>query len=855
MSVEFPDLCQHIDAIARKLLGEPNRELSTRDQLRYGHRGSLAIEIAGRERGQWYDHEAGVGGGPWELLREKLGLDPRQSFEWLERELGIRRCDKPKPNGKTTNFGSRIVKIYDYLDESRALLFQVVRFEPKTFRQRRRDGNGGWIWSVKGVRQVPYRLPDLIAASPEKKVFIFEGEKDVDRAASLGLIATCNAGGAAKANSKSKPRSKWRPELNPFFAARDVVVIPDNDAAGRDHARAVANNLVPVAAGVRILDLKDLPPKGDFSDWLDAGGTCDELERLSSETPLFKPIEARESNAQDASAGRGGDDAGKRPKQADVLIELAAEAEPFHDRHKLGFVDIFVSDHWETWPLRSKTFKRWLGYCFFKRIHGAPGSEAMQSAIGIIEARAQFEAGERTVYVRVGEHSGKIYVDLADEKWCAIEIDADGWRVIARPPVSFRRAAGMLPLPTPVRGGSLAELHLLINVQDDQDIVMIIAWLLTALRGRGPYPVLALTGESGSAKSMLATLLRALVDPNTAPLRTLPRDERDLFIAANNGHVIAIDNVSTLPPWLSDALCRLSTGGGFATRQLYSDADEVLLDAMRPIILTGIEDVVTRGDLADRLIRVHLDPIPEENRRPEDEIRAQLEAARPRILGMLLDAMVHGLRHLGMTRLDRLPRMADFALWVTACEEALWSPGTFGRAYGANRAEMDRTVIEANAVATAVQSLMMRRASWDGTAGTLLSALAEIAGESASKAKTWPNTPRALSGRLRRAAPNLRRVGINVIFGDRQTRERPIRITADRRDILPSQPSPSSSGKGINGAGDDGRVSDVSMDDGSRVRTVMRDQAKSQAHDSRDGDDGRLQPCSGGDQETGVWTL
>jgi hypothetical protein len=163
----------------------------------------------------------------------------------------------------------------------------------------------------------------------------------------------------------------------------------------------------------------------------------------------------------------------------------------------------------------------------------------------------------------------------------------------------------------------------------------------------------------------------------------------------------------------SDTLCRLSTGGGFATRQLYTDSDEVLLDAMRPIVLTGIEDVVTRGDLADRSIPVRLDPIPEERRRSEREIWAQFEAARPRILGALLDAMAHGLRHLATTRLDRLPRMADFAVWVTACEGAVWKPGIFLSAHSTNRAEMDETVIEADAVATAVRSLMAARATLD----------------------------------------------------------------------------------------------------------------------------------------------
>jgi hypothetical protein len=549
------------------------------------------------------------------------------------------------------------------------------------------------------------------------------------------------------------------------------------------------------------------------------------------------------------------EDVTKRSKQADVVIELAAEATLFHTPDGTGYADLMVAGHRESWPIRSKGFRRWLAHRYYERTRGAPNNDAMQSALGIIEARAHFDAPERTAHVRVAELDRKLYLDLADAEWRVVEIDADGWRIISDPPVRFRRAAGMLPLPAPARGGWLAELRQLINVRDEQDVVLITAWLLAVLRDRGPYPVLALTGEQGSAKSSLAALLRSLVDPNTAPLRTLPRTDRDLFIAATNGHVIAIDNVSALPSWLSDTLCRLATGGGFATRQLYTDQDEVLLDVMRPIVLTGIEDVVTRGDLADRSILVRLDPIFEEQRRPEREICAQFEATRPRILGALLDAMAHGLRHLPTTRLDRLPRMADFAVWVTACEGALWEPGTFLNAYGTNRAEMDETVIESDTVAIAVRSLTADRSIWTGTAQDLLAALIEILGELTAKAKTWPRTPRALSGRLRRAAPNLRRVGISIVFGQRQAKERPITITADRRGIRPSRPSSPSSAKRIAGVGDDGRLTDDGKDANTVIETVMRNPAKPAVNDGRDGNDGRMHPFSGADQEAAEWTL
>jgi hypothetical protein len=499
-------------------------------------------------------------------------------------------------------------------------------------------------------------------------------------------------------------------------------------------------------------------------------------------------------------AEEGDGTGGRGPKQADILIGLAYTVELFHAPDGTGFADVDISGHRETWPIRAKGFRRWLTHRFFDATQGAPSSEALQSALNVIEARAHFDAPERVVHIRVGEMNSKLYLDLCDETWRAIEIDITGWRVIDTPPVRFRRAVGMQPLPMPVPGGSIETLRSFLNVQTDTDFVLVVAWALASLRNRGPYPVIVLSGEQGSAKSTFSAILRALLDPNTAPLRALPREDRDLFIAASNGHVLAFDNVSGLPVWISDTLCRLATGGGFAVRQLYTDQDEVLFDATRPVILNGIEDIVTRPDLADRAVFLTLEPIPEERRRPETELWAAFEADRPRIIGVLLDAVVEGLKRLPETHLPKLPRMADFALWVTACETALWPAGTFWSAYRGNRDEAEEGVIDADPIAAAVRVVMATRTQWTGTASDLLGALTEMVGERVAKSKAWPDSPRALAGRLRRAATFLRRVGIEMSF-DREGRSRTriIRITSssnypalEQTGTEPSTPAASS---------------------------------------------------------------
>jgi hypothetical protein len=450
-----------------------------------------------------------------------------------------------------------------------------------------------------------------------------------------------------------------------------------------------------------------------------------------------------------------------------MLLSLPAAGDLFHTPVGTAFADLLVDGHRQTWPIRSKRFRAWLKRRYYRQTGAALSAAAIRSTLDLLEARAQFDGPGRSVHVRVAEHAGCIYLDLADECWRAVEIGPDGWRVIGSPPVRFLRPPGMLPLPIPQLGGSMQALLPLLNITTHEDLVLIVMWLLAALRARGPYPVLALSGEQGSAKTVLAKLLKALIDPNVAPVRSLAREERDLMIAANHNHLLAFDNLSELPVALSDAFCRLASGGSFAIRQLYTDDDEVLFQAARPILLNSIEDVIRRPDLADRAIFLMLSPIAERRRHPEEELWREFEIARPRILGALLDGAAHGLRNLPRIRLQKLPRMADFALWATACEGAFWPAGTFLRAYEANRRAAVESVLDKDPVAACIQEIMAGRKMWTGTASDLLRAGAELAGNGGVSWRSagWPSNPRLLAGRLRRAQTFLRALGIEIAFG------------------------------------------------------------------------------------------
>jgi hypothetical protein len=221
----------------------------------------------------------------------------------------------------------------------------------------------------------------------------------------------------------------------------------------------------------------------------------------------LKKAGCRVTALDDAIAEESGEVRGSGPTQADILIDLAQTAELFHAPDGTGFADLDINGHRETWPIRAKGFRRWLARRFFEATGSAPSSEALQSALNVIEAKAHFDAPERTVHVRVGGLDGKLYLDLADHTWRALEVDATGWRVIDNPPVRFRRAAGMKALPAPVSGGSVTTLRSFLNVKTDGDFVLVVAWALAVLRNRGPYPGDRAVGRAGLGQ------IHLLVDP------------------------------------------------------------------------------------------------------------------------------------------------------------------------------------------------------------------------------------------------------------------------------------------------------------------------------------------------------
>jgi hypothetical protein len=470
--------------------------------------------------------------------------------------------------------------------------------------------------------------------------------------------------------------------------------------------------------------------------------------------------------------------------QASLIVELALAAddiELFRTSTHDGYVRLPSDGHLEVWPIRSSAFRRWLSRLYFVREAGAPGGQALTDALAVLEGLALFDGFEHEVHLRLAGHEGDIYLDLADADWRAVRISADGWEIVVDPPVRFRRARGMLPLPDPVAGGSVEELRRFANVGAD-DWPLLIGWIVGAFRPRGPYAVLLVHGEQGSAKSTLVRIARALLDPNEAPVRREPRNGQDLIVAARNGLVLAFDNVSHLSQELSDDLARLATGSGFGARQLYTDLEEVVVHVSRPICLNGIEEFAVRGDLLDRALILTLPPI--DSYRDEDEFWRSFADVHPLILGALLDAASTALANHPTTPAPNV-RMADFARWVSAAEPALdLAPGTFVAAYRENRAGAVQLTLESSPLSAPVTEIAST-GGFEGLATELLVRLNALVSEEVRRQRDWPKRPNVLSGRLRRLAPALRRIGVLVEFS-RDAKSRTLTISTRPQNIVTS---------------------------------------------------------------------
>jgi energy-coupling factor transporter ATP-binding protein EcfA2 len=323
-----------------------------------------------------------------------------------------------------------------------------------------------------------------------------------------------------------------------------------------------------------------------------------------------------------------------------------------------------------------------------------------------------------------------------------------------------------------------------VRTPSEGDFALLLAFLVAALRPSGPYPVLCLTGEQGTGKSTVTKMIRKLVDPYGMDTRSKPKSPRDLAVGAHNTWLLAFNNLSGIPRWLSDGFCRLSDGSGYGVRKNYEDRDEVVFYHQRPLVLNGIERLATRPDLADRAVRLQLERIPKSERKTESELWAAFDRDRPLILGALFDAVSEALANIDDVHVEEFERMADFSAWAVAAEPAFpTDDGTFLRAYEGNRQEASRETAESNPVASAICEMIEAEGDWTGKTKPLRKDLKSYLPDPKRPPADFPETYQAMGAELRRLLPVLRDLGIEKVDDPRErSRQFTLRQIEGRRE-------------------------------------------------------------------------
>lgn len=481
----------------------------------------------------------------------------------------------------------------------------------------------------------------------------------------------------------------------------------------------------------------------------------------SSET-YKPPAKNEDQEAQPTSSSDTKKDDGTHAQR---LIEIGSQAKLFHDPEGVAWAQVEMGGHKEVYKLRSDSFKQWLKRIYYQKFAGIPSQQSTEGAMHVLEAEAQFNGDAETVYVRYAYANGSIYIDLCDADWRCVKVTPDGWAIQEVPDVMFRRVSKSLPLPAPTSGGSMEDLRPFLNSKiGDNEFTLIKAFLLGCLQPTGSFVHLDLEGEKGAGKSTTTKVLRMLIDPCVGLLLPLPRSEQDLIIAANSSRVLSYDNLSGLSRDMSDAFCRMSTGGGFQTRKFYTNDDEVIIETKKPVIFNGIDSIATKPDLLDRCIVINLQSISDEERKDETAFWEEFERARPSILGALLDAAAAALKNRATVTLESKPRMADFAMWVCAAtEKAGLNKEAFLETYGKNRLDAIEIALEADALAEAVTNYIDKNETLSGRPTTVMKLLNSFVPE---KPSGWP-TERSIRKRLLSLKSGLRSKGIYIDISNR----------------------------------------------------------------------------------------
>ncbi len=446
--------------------------------------------------------------------------------------------------------------------------------------------------------------------------------------------------------------------------------------------------------------------------------------------------------------------------QAGELVTMVTENSIlFHDTKNECYVTFDHDGHKENWMIGSTGFNDWLGYEAYTKLGFCPGDTAVRQAVTTLTGIAKYDGEEHEIFMRSAPYGDGYIIDLTNDEWQAVQVDYDGYRVISDVPVKFVRSNTVAPLPIP-SSPSIELLWQYVNVKDDERLLTL-AFILESWRPELPFPVANIVGEEGSGKSSTHKAIRAVTDPNTVPLRTAPKNTHDIRIAAENNWQLSFENMSTLTMAMQDILCSLATGGGSSERELYKNKSESVFSAMRPTVVNGIENIVTRPDLISRAILLEIPTIDAENKLSEAKMWADFEKDLPKIFAGLLDLFSKTLIELPHIIVARPPRMVDFTILGEAMLKATGINKSFTAIYKVNRGKSLNESISSSPAALAVVTLVYSEITWEGSMKQLKDKLET---QYKRDGEGWPRSERGLSGVLKRMKSSLRSKQVGVEF-------------------------------------------------------------------------------------------
>jgi len=532
--------------------------------------------------------------------------------------------------------------------------------------------------------------------------------------------------------------------------------------------------IISMADFKRFMDGENFTPTEDTSEGahFDAMAFWDAQLQQPSNPAIADDVVAVGAQAvNNPQAANTVPDAAKEDKKSSKLsraLDLVKEhgCEFWHNQDNEAFVSFNVGGHIEHWRVDSMAFGEWLSHASFVGGIGSLNKDVLSEVRAALTGRAKYQGSKYDTAVRVAlDSQGHHWIDTTNDNWDAIKISDSGWTIVKNPPVRFIRTKSSRPFPTPDSQAQAKDAMRLFGLTNicKEDHLLVIAWVLECFRPETPYVVLELTGEQGSAKSTTQEVLRRFIDPNKVALRGRPKVTEDVYIAAGNSHLLSYENLSGITADLSDALCTISTGGGYSSRTLYTNGEETVIEAKNPIVLNGINRVITRPDLLDRAISVCLPTI---SARIDKSVHtADVGATESIILGGILNLFAESLAMLDQVNIDprNKPRMADFARLGEAMSRALGNPDdTFLNLYIEHRKDAIVSTIDSSPVGRAIVDLYNeRKQPYTGTVKGLLDVLDSYnSGNNMEHGEFWPKSPRGLGSALRRLAPALRQIGI-----------------------------------------------------------------------------------------------